>query len=130
MLEAGDQSIEFVVYRVYFSTAASLINELIEAKNEHRFGKRIKQFSRFDLLICDELGYIPFDRHGTDLLFCARFFRPPEGQLVAQRYEIGESWGNWDELGLMQQLGTLPQMGGIQKAPAVETVTLTVTGMA
>ena len=39
----------------------------------------MKQLLRVDLVICDELGYIPFDRTGTDLLF----------QLVAARYERG-----------------------------------------
>ena len=66
-------------YRVYFDTAAGLINSLIEAKNEYRLSKKLAQLCRFDLIICDELGYIPFDRQGTDLLF----------QLVAARYEQG-----------------------------------------
>jgi DNA replication protein DnaC len=66
-------------YKVFFDTAAGLINTLIEAKNEFRLTKKLKQLSRFDLIICDELGYIPFDRQGTDLLF----------QLVAARYEQG-----------------------------------------
>jgi len=66
-------------YRVYFSTAAGLINTLIEAKHEYRLQKKMKQLCRFDLIICDELGYIPFDREGTDFLF----------QLVAARYEQG-----------------------------------------
>ena len=66
-------------YKVFFDTAASLINTLIEAKNEFRLTKKLAQLCRFDLIICDELGYIPFDRQGTDLLF----------QLVAARYEQG-----------------------------------------
>jgi len=66
-------------YKVFCDTAASLINNLMEAKNEYRFSKKLKQLSGFDLIICDELGYIPFDRQGTDLLF----------QLVAARYEQG-----------------------------------------
>ena len=66
-------------YKVFFDTAASLINSLIEAKNEYRLSKKLAQLCRFDLIICDELGYIPFDRQGTDLLF----------QLVAARYEQG-----------------------------------------
>ena len=66
-------------YRVYFDTAAGLINTLITAKQEYRLAKKLSQLQRFDLLICDELGYIPFDRAGTDLLF----------QLVAKRYEQG-----------------------------------------
>jgi DNA replication protein DnaC len=66
-------------YKVFFDTTASLINTLIEAKNEFRLTKKLAQLCRFDLNICDELGYIPFDRQGTDLLF----------QLVAARYEQG-----------------------------------------
>lgn len=66
-------------YKVFFDTAAGLINQMIEAKNEYRFSKLLKKLCRFDLIICDELGYIPFDRQGTDLLF----------QLVAARYEQG-----------------------------------------
>ena len=66
-------------YKVYFDTAAGLINTLIEAKNEYRLSKKMKQLLRFDLIIIDELGYIPFDRTATDLLF----------QLVAARYEHG-----------------------------------------
>lgn len=66
-------------HKVYFSTAAGLINQLLEAKNEFRLSKRFRQLTRFDLIICDELGYIPFDRDGTDLLF----------QLVTARYEQG-----------------------------------------
>ena len=66
-------------YKVFFDTAAGLINSMIEAKNEFRFSKKLKQLSGFDLIICDELGYIPFLSLGTDLLF----------QLVAARYEQG-----------------------------------------
>jgi DNA replication protein DnaC len=66
-------------YRVFFDTAAGLINSLLEAKNEYRFSKKLAQLGKFDLIICDELGYIPFDRQGTDLLF----------QLVTARYEKG-----------------------------------------
>jgi DNA replication protein DnaC len=66
-------------YKVYFDTAAALINQLVEARNEFQLSKRMKQLARFDLIICDELGYIPFDRNGTDLLF----------QLVTARYEQG-----------------------------------------
>ena len=66
-------------YKVYFDTAAGLINSLTEAKNAYRLSLKMKQLKRFDLIICDELGYIPFDRTGTDLLF----------QVVAARYEHG-----------------------------------------
>ena len=64
-------------YRVSFRTAAALINEMIEARNENRISLYIRQFKKIDLLIIDELGYVTFDLAGAELLF----------QLLATRYE-------------------------------------------
>ena len=47
-------------YRVSFRTAAALINEMIEARNENRISLYIRQFKKIDLLIIDELGYVTF----------------------------------------------------------------------
>ena len=63
--------------RTRFVTGAGLANELIEARNERAVGRIIQKMSRFGLLILDELGYIPFSREGSQLLF----------QLLAERYE-------------------------------------------
>lgn len=65
-------------YKVLFRTAATLINELYEAKNQNRLSYLIKKLKQADLLIIDELGYISFDLEGAELLF----------QLLASRYEI------------------------------------------
>jgi len=64
-------------YRVSFRTAAGLVNEMVEARNESQLSIYIKQFRKVDLLIIDELGYITFDLAGAELLF----------QLLASRYE-------------------------------------------
>jgi DNA replication protein DnaC len=64
-------------YRVSFRTAAALINEMIEARNENQLSLYIRQFKKTDLLIIDELGYVTFDLAGAELLF----------QLLATRYE-------------------------------------------
>jgi len=64
-------------YRVTFRTAAGLINEMVEARNENRLSAYIRQFKKIDLLIIDELGYVTFDQTGAELLF----------QLLATRYE-------------------------------------------
>lgn len=64
-------------YRVAFRTAAALINEMIEARNENRLSLYIRQFKKIDLLIIDELGYVSLDLAGAELLF----------QLLATRYE-------------------------------------------
>ena len=64
-------------YRVAFRTAAALVNEMIEARNDNRLSIYIKQFKKIDLLIIDELGYVTFDLTAAELLF----------QLLATRYE-------------------------------------------
>ena len=64
-------------YRVLFSTAADLLMSLIAAKREDRLRQRLATIDRYDILLIDELGYIPFEREATDLLF----------QVIARRYE-------------------------------------------
>lgn len=55
--------------RVYFTTAAELTNTLVEAKQLGRLSRKLEQLARFDVVILDELGYVPFDKVGADLLF-------------------------------------------------------------
>jgi DNA replication protein DnaC len=68
-------------FRVVFKTAAGLVNELIEAKQDRRLTYLLRQLKRVDLLILDELGYITFDLPGAELLF----------QLLAARYETSST---------------------------------------
>jgi DNA replication protein DnaC len=56
-------------HRVRFTTAAELTNLLVEAKREGRLSRKLEQLARFDVVVIDELGYVPFDRQGADLLF-------------------------------------------------------------
>lgn len=55
--------------KVKFYTVASLVNALLEANNNGNLGKLMKQLSKLDLLILDELGYIPLHKQGGELLF-------------------------------------------------------------
>lgn len=55
--------------RVRFCTAAELTNLLVEARGEGRLSRKLEQLCRFDCVIIDELGYVPFDKSGADLLF-------------------------------------------------------------
>ena len=55
--------------RVRFTTAAELTNLLVEARGEGRLSRKLEQLARFDLVAIDELGYVPFDKSGADLLF-------------------------------------------------------------
>lgn len=56
-------------YNVRFYTAAGLVNELLEAQNQHRFSKLEKHLSKIHLLILDELSYLTFSRPSAELLF-------------------------------------------------------------
>jgi DNA replication protein DnaC len=65
--------------RTRFASGAGLVNELIEARSERVTNRVIQRISRHGLLILDELGYVPFSREGSQLLF----------QVLADRYERG-----------------------------------------
>ena len=64
-------------YRVRFTTAASLVHELIEAKDEKQLLRYQKQMATHELLIVDELGFVPLSKTGAELLF----------EVFSQRYE-------------------------------------------
>lgn len=65
--------------RVRFVTGYALANELIEARTEKELTRLIGKYTRLDLLILDELGYVPFSKEGAELLF----------QILAERHERG-----------------------------------------
>ncbi|UOR10649.1 IS21-like element helper ATPase IstB [Halobacillus amylolyticus] len=55
--------------RVKFYTVASLVNHLLDAHEKGTTNKLFKQIEKLDLLILDELGYIPLHKQGAELLF-------------------------------------------------------------
>jgi len=56
-------------YKVLFTTVPLLVTELKECNSEQHLRYFQNRFEKYDLVIADELGYISFDREGTDLLF-------------------------------------------------------------
>ena len=54
---------------IRFYTVASLVNKLLEANEKGNLNKLFKQIEKLDLLILDELGYIPLHKQGAELLF-------------------------------------------------------------
>ena len=64
---------------VGFTAAAALVHELMEARDERRLVNLQRQLSRLNLLIIDELGFVPLSRTGAELLF----------EVFSQRYERG-----------------------------------------
>ena len=56
-------------YNVRFTLAADLVNELVAAAQRNTLGRRLNAWTRPDLVIIDELGYLSFDARGADLLY-------------------------------------------------------------
>ena len=66
-------------YSVMFASAIDVVNNLISAQRTERLKQELKKYQKPSLLILDELGYLPIDKAGADLLF----------QIISQRYEQG-----------------------------------------
>jgi DNA replication protein DnaC len=64
-------------HRVRFTTAAALVHELMEARDEKKLLRFQKQIAGYELLIVDELGFVPLSKTGAELLF----------EVFSQRYE-------------------------------------------
>jgi DNA replication protein DnaC len=62
-----------------FATAAAIVHEMIEARDDKRLLRFQKMLAGYELLIIDELGFVPLSKTGAELLF----------ELVGQRYERG-----------------------------------------
>lgn len=56
-------------HRVRFYTVAGLVNELLQAQDKHQLPRLLTQHLRYQLLVLDELGYIPLAASGAQLLF-------------------------------------------------------------
>jgi DNA replication protein DnaC len=68
-------------FTVAFTTAASLVTQLLEARDERRLLKLQRDLQAVKLLIIDELGYVPLSSNGAELLF----------ETFSQRYERGST---------------------------------------
>jgi DNA replication protein DnaC len=68
-------------HSVLFTTAVEAINTLTAAQAQSRLKAELKKFLAPTILVCDELGYLPIDKNGADLLF----------QIISGRYEKGST---------------------------------------
>jgi DNA replication protein DnaC len=64
-------------HSVLFTTAVDIINTLAVAQSAGRLKRELNRYLKPAVVIVDELGYLPIDKHGADLLF----------QIISQRYE-------------------------------------------
>ena len=79
-------------HTVLFTTAIDIVNTLAAAQAAHRLKAELKKYLTPNLVLVDELGYLPIDKTGADLLF----------QVFSQRYETGstivttnQAYKNW-----------------------------------
>lgn len=62
-----------------FASTVDIVNTLTTAQVEHRLKAELRRYLHVQVLVVDELGYLPIDKNGADLLF----------QVISQRYEQG-----------------------------------------
>jgi len=81
--------------RVRFYTAAGLINDLLEAQSQLRLGRFEALLARYDLIILDELGFVPFTKEGAEALFTFCSSRYERGSMIIT---TNLEFGRWKEL--------------------------------
>jgi DNA replication protein DnaC len=81
--------------RIRFFTAANLVQQLLQAKDDRRLAQYIKHLDRFEVLVIDDISYVPFDKSETDVLFT----------LLSERYEMRSllitsnlQFSHWDKI--------------------------------
>jgi DNA replication protein DnaC len=82
-------------YITYFISCHELITQLNKAHSENRLESKLKHYSKYRVLIIDEVGYLPVDKQGANLMF----------QLIARRYEknstivtTNKAFSKWGEV--------------------------------
>ncbi|WP_281259436.1 IS21-like element helper ATPase IstB [Actinomadura meyerae] len=79
-------------YRVKYTLATKLVNELVEAADDKQLNKTITRYGRVDLLCIDELGYMELDRRGAELLFQVLTERKEKNSLAIASNEAFSGW--------------------------------------
>src|SRR5262247_1411676 len=79
-------------YAVLFASAIDVINTLAAAKSAGRLKAELKRYTKPALLILDELGYLPIDKAGADLLFQVISLRYEQGAIVITSNRAFKAW--------------------------------------
>jgi DNA replication protein DnaC len=79
-------------YRVRYTLASKLVNELVEAADDKQLTKLINRYGRVDLILVDELGYLQPDRRGAELLFQVLTEREERSAIAIASNEPFSSW--------------------------------------
>ena len=79
-------------FRVKYTLATKLVNELVEAADEKILAKTIARYGRVDLLCIDELGYMELDKRGAELLFQVLTEREEKNSVAIASNESFSGW--------------------------------------
>jgi len=79
-------------YRVKYTLATKLVNELVEAADEMVLAKTIARYGRVDLRCIDELGYMELDKRGAELLFQVLTEREEKNSVAIASNESFSGW--------------------------------------
>ena len=79
-------------FRVRYTLASKLANELAEAADDKQLTKTINRYGRVDLLCVDELGYMELDRRGAELLFQVLTEREKTASVAIASNESFSGW--------------------------------------
>lgn len=82
-------------YTVLYVTAAELLDELYAALADNTYQRVFRRYARVDVLIMEELGYLPLDRHKADLLFRLVSARHPDRSMIVTSNTRFENWGEF-----------------------------------
>ncbi len=85
----------YLGFNVLFKNAASLSTELCEARDNYRLGRLERNIEKADLLILDELSYLSFNRHQSELLFKVVSDRSERGSIIVT---TNLEFSKWTEL--------------------------------
>jgi DNA replication protein DnaC len=79
-------------FRVKYTLATRLVNELVEVADEKQLAKTIARYGRVDLLCIDELGYMELDKRGAELLFQVLTEREEKNSVAIASNESFSGW--------------------------------------
>lgn len=80
-------------YRVRFTTAADLVNDLVAGQSRNTLHRRLCAWASYDLVLVDELGYLSFDARGADLLYQVFNRRYQRGATIVTTNLPFKEWG-------------------------------------
>jgi DNA replication protein DnaC len=80
-------------YRVAFATAQEWVSRLEQAQDRNQLEQELRRLERYQLLIVDEVGYLPLERQAANLLFALVSRRYERGSIIVTSNRSFEQWG-------------------------------------